>query len=55
MRAAWRGGRRFEEDWVRVRGDWEGKGKVVGLGCGVWCSWIVVDTRVAITRTEHSS
>lgn len=49
------GGRRFEEDWVRVRGDWEGKGKVVGLGCGVWCSWIVVDTRVAITRTEHSS
>lgn len=44
------GGRRFEEEWIRVRGDWEGegkgKGKLVGLGCGVWCSWVVVDTRV---------
>ncbi len=39
------GERRFEEDWVKVRGEWEGKGKVVGLGCGVWCSWIVVETR----------
>lgn len=37
--------RRFEGDWVRVRGEWEGKGTVVGLGCGVWCSWVVVDTR----------
>lgn len=36
---------RFEEDWVRVRGEWEERGKVVGLGCGVWCSWILVDTR----------
>lgn len=49
------GGRRFEEEWVRVRGDWEGKGKVVGLGCGVWCSWVVVDTRVAVTTTVHGS
>lgn len=39
------GERRFEEDWVRVTGEWEGKGKVVGLGCGVWCSWVVVDTQ----------
>ncbi|CAD6568438.1 MAG: hypothetical protein ASARMPREDX12_001411 [Alectoria sarmentosa] len=39
------GERSFEEDWVRVRSEWEGKGKVVGLGCGVWCSWLVVDTR----------
>lgn len=39
------GGRRFEEDWVRVRGEWVGEGKVVGLGCGVWSSWVVVDTR----------
>lgn len=39
------GERRFEDDWVKVRGEWEGKGKVVGLGCGVWCSWVVVDTR----------
>ena len=38
------GGRRFEEDWVRARGDWEGRGRVVGVGCGVWCSWILVDT-----------
>lgn len=38
------GERRYEEGWVRVRGGWEGKGKVVGLGCGVWCSWLVVDT-----------
>ena len=43
------GGRRFEEDWVRVRGEWEGKGRVVGVGCGVWCSWIVVDTRTTDT------
>jgi alpha-tubulin suppressor-like RCC1 family protein len=39
------GGQDFEEDWVRVRGDWEGKGKVVAVGAGVWCSWIMVDTR----------
>ena len=39
------GGRRFEEDWIRIRGDWEDRGKVVGVGCGFWCSWIVVDTR----------
>lgn len=39
------GERRFEEDWVRVRGEWEGERKVVGLGCGVWCSWVLVDTR----------
>ena len=40
------GGRRFEEDWVRIRGDWEDRGKVVGVGCGFWCSWVVVDTRI---------
>ncbi|MCJ1452973.1 hypothetical protein MMC28_003318 [Mycoblastus sanguinarius] len=39
------GEKEFEEDWVRVKGDWEGKGKVVGVGCGVWCSWVVVDMR----------
>ncbi len=39
------GERRFEQDWVRIRGEWEGRGKVVGLGCGVWWSWLVVDTR----------
>ena len=38
------GDRGFKENWVRVRGQWDGKGKVVGLGCGVWCSWVVVDT-----------
>ena len=43
------GQRMFEEDWVRVRGEWEGKGKVVGLGCGVWCSWILVETRTTTT------
>lgn len=42
------GERRFEEDWVRVRGEWEGEGKVVGLGCGVWCSWVVVDTHTTM-------
>ena len=41
------GGDEFEEAWVRVRGAWEGKGKVVGVGCGVWNSWVVVDTRNA--------
>lgn len=35
----------FEEDWARVEGDWEGKGKVIGVGAGVWCSWVMVDTR----------
>lgn len=39
------GEKKFEEDWIKVRGEWEGKGKVIGLGCGVWCSWVVVDTR----------
>lgn len=40
---------RYEDDWVRIRGQWEGKGKVVGLGCGVWSSWVVVDTRTSDT------
>lgn len=39
------GGQAFEEDWRRVRGGWEGRGKVICVGCGVWCSWIMVDTR----------
>ena len=46
------GERIFEDNWVRVRGEWEGRGKVVGLGCGVWCSWIVLDTQT--TATESS-
>ena len=36
----------FEEDWVRASGMWEGKGSVVEVGCGVWCSWVLIDTRV---------
>lgn len=40
------GSKAFEEDWVEVRGEWEGKGKVVEVGCGVWCSWLLVDTKV---------
>ena len=36
------GEKRFEEDWVRVTGEWEGRGKVVGVGCGVWCSWVLI-------------
>ncbi|KAL2050015.1 hypothetical protein ABVK25_009742 [Lepraria finkii] len=39
------GTKAFEEDWVRVRGEWEGKGRVVEVDCGVWCSWVLVDTR----------
>ena len=39
------GGMGYEEDWKRVRGEWEGKGKVVGVGCGFGGSWIVVETR----------
>lgn len=35
----------FEENWVRVRGDWEANGRVIGVGCGVWCSWVLVDSR----------
>lgn len=35
----------FEEGWVRVRGDWEANGRVIGVGCGVWCSWVLVDSR----------
>lgn len=46
------GERRFEEDWVRVRGEWEEKGRVVALGCGVWCTWLVVDTR-STTSSEQ--
>ena len=38
----------FEEDWVRVRGDWEANGRVVGVGCGVWCSWVLVDSRTCL-------
>lgn len=40
------GSKAFEEDWVRARGEWEGRGKVVGVGCGVWCSWIIIDTKI---------
>lgn len=39
------GEKRFEGDWVRISGGWEGRGKVIGVGCGVWSSWVVVDTR----------
>lgn len=46
------GERRHEEDWVRIRGQWEGKGKVVGLGCGVWSSWVVIDTRTTNTSEQ---
>lgn len=49
------GERRFEGDWVRVRGEWEGKGKVVGLGCGVWCSWVVVDNDYIRELTGRST
>ena len=38
----------FEEDWVRVRGDWEANGRVVGVGCGMWCSWVLVDSRTCL-------
>lgn len=41
------GSQGFEADWVRVRGEWEGRGEVFGVGCGVWCSWVLVDTRVS--------
>jgi alpha-tubulin suppressor-like RCC1 family protein len=40
------GRKAFEEDWVQARGAWEGKGSVVAVGCGVWCSWVLIDTRV---------
>lgn len=40
------GSKVFEEDWVRVRGEWEGRGKVIKVGCGVWCSWMIVDTKL---------
>ena len=46
------GDRKFEKEWVRVRGEWEGTGKVVGLGCGVWSSWVVVDTRKTIIAEQ---
>ena len=39
------GGKKFEVDWVKIGGEWEGKGKVVKLGCGVWSSWLIVDIR----------
>ena len=33
----------FEEDWVNVQGDWDKK-NVVGVGAGMWCSWVLIDT-----------
>lgn len=36
----------FEKEWVRVSGAWEGRGRVVKVGCGVWSSWIIVDTKM---------
>ena len=42
------GATNFEADWVRVRGDWEANGRVVGVGCGVWCSWVLVDSRTCL-------
>ena len=38
----------FEGNWVRVRGDWEANGRVVGVGCGAWCSWVLVDSRTGL-------
>ena len=40
------GSEAYEEDWVKVAGEWESRGKVVEVGCGVWNTWIIVDTRV---------
>lgn len=40
------GSKAFEENWVQVKGQWEGKGRTVEVGCGVWCSWVIIDTRV---------
>lgn len=42
------GATNFEEDWVRVRGEWEANGRIVGVGCGVWCSWVLVDSRTSL-------
>ena len=35
----------FEEHWVKVAGEWEGKGKVLEVGCGNWNTWAIVDTK----------
>lgn len=40
------GSERFEEKWVRIEGDWKDQGRVVAVGCGVWCSWVIVDTQM---------
>ena len=40
------GTKAFEEDWLQVRGEWEGNGRVVEVDCGVWYSWVLVDTRI---------
>ena len=38
----------FEESWVRVSESWERSRKVLSVGCGVWCSWVLVDTRIVV-------
>lgn len=40
------GSKAFERGWIRARGDWEGRGTVVEVGCGVWCSWVIIDTKM---------
>ena len=39
------GCRSFKEDWVKVTGGWTANDRVIELGCGMWCSWIIVDTK----------
>ena len=39
------GSKRFEKSWVKVSGEWEGKGEIVEVGCGMWSSWVIISTR----------
>lgn len=35
------------EGWVLIEGKWHGK--VMEVGCGLWSSWVLIDTRVTIS------
>ena len=35
----------FKNCWIKVRSEWESKGKIIEVGCGMWCSWVIIDTK----------
>ena len=39
------GHKNFEENWVKIEGEWEANGRIKEVGCGIWSSWITVQAK----------